>query len=262
MRQNISYGRRHDRRGRNAVEFSRVVDVLQIGHLLGRQPRNLSGGESQRVALGRALLSNPDLLLMDEPLASLESPLRVRILDYLQRTVEVWNIPALFVTHEQAEVRRAADWVVVIDKGRLVATGTPEEALSQPAPLGWTNSAAPINLLRLDKVTESGPSGGASVGGQALVLPPHDGLPSFVEFSPSDVILARQDVKGLSARNHLRGRVRRVVPVNQAVFVAVDVGQIVWAEVTPQAVIELDLSLDCEVVCLFKTHSLRVVAKT
>jgi molybdopterin-binding protein len=96
-----------------------------------------------------------------------------------------------------------------------------------------------------------------------LVLPPHDAKePSFVEFSPSDVILSRQDVTGLSARNHLRGQVRRIVPVGQAVFVAVDVGQILWAEVTPQSVTELDLTPGCEVVCLLKTHSLRVVAKT
>lgn len=263
VEQNLRYGPRHGRGCGNKVEFSRVVEVLEISHLLGRQPRTLSGGESQRVALGRALLSGPDLLLMDEPLASLEAPLKARILDYLRRTVEVWNIPALFVTHEQAEVRRAADRVVVIDKGRLVASGTPEEALGQPTALGWANSAAPVNLLRLDQAAESGPAGGASVGGQALVLPPHDGIaPSFVEFSPADVILSRQDVTGLSARNHLRGRVRRIVPVNQAVFVAVDVGQIVWVEVTPQSVTELDLIPDCEVVCLIKTHSMRVVAAT
>ena len=166
----------------------------------------------------------------------------------------------MFVTHEQAEVRRAADWVVVIDG----AAGGQRNAGRGPRSTG---PAGLDQFRRAGQPLETGPGGPdspgvVSVGGQALVLPPHGTIvPAFVEFSPSNVILSRQDVKGLSARNHLRGRVRRIVPVNQAVFVAVDVGQIVWAEVTPQAVVELELSPGCEVVCLFKTHSLRVIAR-
>ncbi|MGA2069237.1 MAG: ATP-binding cassette domain-containing protein [Thermoguttaceae bacterium] len=127
---NLRYGqRRRDKRGRR-LDFSRAVDVLEVGPLLRRFPRNLSGGERQRVALGRALLSGPELLLMDEPLASLDVPLRDRVLAYLERAVAEWNIPTLFVTHAQAEVRRAAEWVVLLQEGRLTGAGTPDEALS------------------------------------------------------------------------------------------------------------------------------------
>ncbi len=124
---NLRYGLRHRRVRRQSVELARVAEVLEIGQLLRRYPAGLSGGERQRVALGRALLSGPELLLMDEPLASLDAPLKARILAYLERVVAEWDVPTLFVTHGQAEVRRAADWVVVVDRGRLVGSGTPDE---------------------------------------------------------------------------------------------------------------------------------------
>ena len=259
---NLRYGQRcRDKRGR-MLDFTRVVEVLEIGELLHRFPRNLSGGERQRVALGRALLSGPELLLMDEPLASLDAPLRDRVLSYVQRAVAEWNIPTLFVTHAQAEVHRAAQWVVLVEKGRFVGAGTPEDALSQPKVLAWTNSTGPINLLRLENVESRVGSCTARVGNQVLQLPPRDSnaaLPSFVQFSPTDVIIARQEVTGVSVRNHLRGTVRRIITIHQALFVAVDIGQIIWAEVTPQAATELELQPGAEVICLVKTHSLLAI---
>jgi molybdate transport system ATP-binding protein len=259
---NLRYGQRHRKAQTRAVELSRIVEVLEIGELLRRYPRNLSGGEKQRVSLGRALLSGPELLLMDEPLASLDAPLKTRILGYLERAVAEWDIPTLFVTHSQAEVRRAADWVVVMEKGRIVATGLPEHALGQPEPLGWSDSAGPVNLVRLDHVEMSDGQVVGRVGGQSLSLPPEQwsgATPTFVQFSPTDVILGRQDISGISARNHLRGRVCRIAASNQAVFVAVDIGQVIWAEVTPAAARELELKPGVDVVCLLKTHSLSYV---
>ena len=259
---NLRYGQRHRKAQKRAVEFPRVVEVLEIGGLLQRHPRNLSGGERQRVALGRALLSGPELLLMDEPLASLDAPLRSRILAYLERVVAQWDIPTLFVTHSQVEVRRAAQWVVVLEKGRVVGTGVADDALGQPTPLGWSNSTGPINLLRLDRVEAADGEIRAWIGPQPLSLPPQSpagGMPRFVQFSPTDVLLSRQDVSGVSARNHLRGRVCRIAQSNQAVFVAIDIGQILWAEVTPAAARELDLQPGAEVICLLKTHSLNAV---
>jgi molybdate transport system ATP-binding protein len=256
---NLRYGQR--RRGSQGVasDFARVIEVLELGPLVGRFPRNLSGGERQRVALGRAMLSGPQLLLMDEPLASLDAPLRDRVLSYLERAVAEWRIPILFVTHAQMEVRRAAQWVVLAEKGRIVGAGRPEEALSQPAALGWTNSTGPINLLRLEKVEVHEGTCTAQVGDQTLHLPPRDGdsaLPSFVQFSPTDVIIARHAVSGVSVRNQLRGRICRIVPTPQAWFVAIDIGQIIWAEVTAQAAGELELQTGADVLCLVKAHSL------
>ena len=255
---NLRYGQRRTRRGRK-LDFARVIEVLEIGPLVRRFPRNLSGGEQQRVALGRALLSGPELLLMDEPLASLDAPLRDRVLSYLERAAAEWNIPILLVTHSQTEVRRAAQWVVLMEKGRMVGAGRPDDALSRPEPLTWTGATGLINILRLEKVEMREGTCMALVGAKRCNCRHRDvnsAAPRLVQFSPSDVILARHDVSGLSVRNHLRGTVCRIVPTRQAFFVAVDIGQIIWAEVTSQAAAELELQPGMEAICLVKANSL------
>jgi molybdate transport system ATP-binding protein len=262
VEQNLRYGQRRRAKNSRNIEFSRVVDVLEIGSLLKRRPCNLSGGERQRVALGRALLSSPELLLMDEPLASLDDPLKGRVLTYLERAVAKWNIPTLFVTHSQAEVRRAAAWVVVIEKGRLVCAGPPDEALGDPTPMTWTNSTGPVNLLRIERIEKNDGLVSACVNGQIIFLPIVNlpsASPSFIQFRPADVILSRRDVSGLSVRNHLHGCVRQILTLDGAVFVAIDIGQVFWAEITHQAATELELKVGCDLTCLLKAHSLRLV---
>ncbi|NLX99122.1 MAG: molybdenum ABC transporter ATP-binding protein [Rhodopirellula sp.] len=259
---NLRFGQRRRRKQKRVVDFGRVVEVLEVGGLLKRHPRNLSGGEKQRVALGRALLSGPELLLMDEPMASLDAPLKTRILAYLERVVIEWNIPTLYVSHSQAEVRRASDWVVILDQGRIVARGVPEDALGQPAPLGWSDSTRPMNLVRLDRVERTDGQLKGWIGSQLLSLPPQAPsglLPRFAMFSPAHVFLSKQDLAGVSARNHLRGRVCRLATSNQAIFVAIDIGQIIWAEVTPAAANEMNLRAGDEVFCLLKAHGLSLV---
>jgi molybdate transport system ATP-binding protein len=123
VRQNLDYGRRLTRRARDASEFERVVALLDIGHLLDRRPRMLSGGERQRVAVGRALLMRPRLLLLDEPLASLDAGHKREILPYLVRLRDDVGIPIVYVSHSAPEVRRIATTVVRLDAGRVVATG-------------------------------------------------------------------------------------------------------------------------------------------
>ncbi len=123
VRQNLDYGRRMSGRPRDAAEFERIVALLNIGHLLERRPRLLSGGERQRVAVGRALLMQPRLLLLDEPLASLDAGHKREILPYLVRLRDDAKIPIVYVSHTPAEVRRIATTVVRLDAGRVVATG-------------------------------------------------------------------------------------------------------------------------------------------
>ena len=185
------------------------------------------------------------------------------ILAYVERIVDEWQIPTLFVSHSQAEVRRLAQWVVVVDRGKLVTAGRPEEALIDRTPLGWRDALAPMNLLRIDTVRLDGEHWVGQVGEQLLHLPapPHPAAgPVWVQLSPGDVMLGRQDVTGLSARNQLRGTIRKIVADGERSFVAVDVGQVIWSLVTPESVVELGLAPGVEVTCLIKTHSLQVLS--
>ena len=123
VRQNLDYGRRMNKQPRDAKEFERIATLLDIGRLLDRRPRMLSGGERQRVAVGRALLMRPRLLLLDEPLASLDAGHKREILPYLVRLRDEAKIPIVYVSHTPAEVRRIATDVVRLDAGRVTATG-------------------------------------------------------------------------------------------------------------------------------------------
>jgi len=119
VRKNLLYGWNRRTATSRPVELDHVVAVLELGSLLERSPHTLSGGERQRVALGRALMCGPELLLLDEPLSSLDQPLKERVLDYIERVLAEWKIPAIYVSHDVGEVRRMAEQVIEIEAGRL-----------------------------------------------------------------------------------------------------------------------------------------------
>jgi molybdate transport system ATP-binding protein len=126
VRQNLNYGRRMNRLADDHAERTRVTDLLDIGSLLNRRPGQLSGGERQRVALGRALLAQPRLLLLDEPLGSLDEERKVEILPYLVRLRDEANVPMVYVSHDAGEMRQLATSIVMLKRGRVAAFGGAE----------------------------------------------------------------------------------------------------------------------------------------
>jgi molybdate transport system ATP-binding protein len=126
VRRNLDYGRRMNRLADDPAERTRVTDLLDIGSLLDRRPGQLSGGERQRVALGRALLAQPRLLLLDEPLGSLDEERKVEILPYLVRLRDEAGIPMVYVSHDADEMRQLATQVVILRRGRVTAFGGTE----------------------------------------------------------------------------------------------------------------------------------------
>jgi molybdate transport system ATP-binding protein len=120
VEQNLRYGQRFTARAQRFVDFDAVASLLGIAPLLARRPDRLSGGEKQRVAIGRALLVSPSLLLMDEPLAALDDARRLDILSYIEKMRDAFSIPIIFVSHRVSEVERLASDIAVLDRGRLV----------------------------------------------------------------------------------------------------------------------------------------------
>ena len=129
VRRNLEYGRKRIPKQSRRVPLEQAVELLGIGHLLQRMPENLSGGERQRVAIARALLTSPRLLLMDEPLASLDLKRKLEVLPYLERLHDELDIPILYVSHSPDEVGRLADHLVVLDEGKVQASGPLKETL-------------------------------------------------------------------------------------------------------------------------------------
>jgi molybdate transport system ATP-binding protein len=260
VRENLCFGL--GRRSARPMSFDRVSEVLELSDLLERRPAALSGGQRQRVALGRALLRGPELLLMDEPLTAVDEALKERILTYLERAVAEWHVPTLFVSHDQADVRRLAENVVLIEAGQVLYVGPTAEALG-PAVLGrMPGQLGPVNLLRVADLRLGDGHWEGQLGSDRLHLPAGEyqaGGSVFVQFLPHDVILSGEPTVPLSARNRLHGTVRQVLESAGRTFVAVDVGQILWAEVTPAAVAEMELRPEKAVVCLVKTSAVEVV---
>ena len=123
VRQNLDYGRRMNRLAEDSAQRNRVTGLLDIGHLLDRRPGRLSGGERQRVALGRALLAQPRLLLLDEPLGSLDDERKEEVLPYLVRLRDEAGVPMVYVSHDADEMRQLATQVAVLRRGRVIAFG-------------------------------------------------------------------------------------------------------------------------------------------
>ena len=132
VRGNLEYGRRMYRLKRDPGELERIVAMLDIAHLADRRPGKLSGGERQRVAIGRALLMRPQLLLLDEPLASLDAARKAEIMPYLERLRDEAQVPMIYVTHQAEDARRLASMVVRVEAGRVAAVGGLELLAANP----------------------------------------------------------------------------------------------------------------------------------
>jgi molybdate transport system ATP-binding protein len=210
---NLLYGNGLAKDRAEVASFDQVVEILGIGGLLERRPAELSGGEKQRVAIGRALLARPKLILADEPLAALDEPRKAEILPYFERLRDEFSLPILYVTHSIAEVARLATTVVALRNGKVVRVGAAAEVLSDPSftPMGPRAVGAVLEAKVVahheDGLTE------LSANGVALMLPQLShaiGDQVRVRVAAHDVILSREAPKGLSALNIVEGRVQSV----------------------------------------------------
>ncbi|MFV0244442.1 MAG: molybdenum ABC transporter ATP-binding protein [Qingshengfaniella sp.] len=215
VRQNLGYGRWFARRrgAGGSDRMARVVDMLGLGDLLDRRPGGLSGGEKQRVAVGRALLADPALILADEPLAALDEARKAEILPYFERLRDEVSVPILYVSHSVAEVARLATTVIALDGGRVLHQGTAASVLADPAvlPMG-VRAAGALIFARVGRHHADGLTE-LVAGDTALFLPRIGAAPGQtvgLRIAAHDVILSRDRPEGLSALNILSGIVHEI----------------------------------------------------
>ncbi|MDD8023496.1 MAG: molybdenum ABC transporter ATP-binding protein [Paracoccaceae bacterium] len=249
---NLTYGARFAPREAPGPGFDQVVAMLGIAPLLNRRPGALSGGEKARVAIGRALLSRPRLLLLDEPLAALDAPRREEILPFLERLRDA-GMPVLYVSHSVAEVARLASTLVVLGEGRVLAAGPAAAVLSDPglaAQFGAQEAGAVIRARLV--LREADGLAWLDTGAGPIWLPDAPGAPGDelrVRIHASDVILARHRPEGLSALNILPGVVTRIEPdTGSRAWVQLQLGdEAILARITQRSVTALGLTpgVDC-----------------
>ena len=261
---NLRYGARRNPPG--PVRFGEVVSLLGLSLLLSRRPHTLSGGERQRVAIGRALLAQPRALVLDEPLASLDSARKAEILPYLERLKAAMALPILYISHDLPEVVRLADTLALIEAGRVVACG-PLETIAARAdlPLAARDDAGAV----LESVIVAHhPARGLSeiqAGGRRLLLPTVDRLSGSrlrVRIPAREVALATERPGPMSVHNILPGTVGVIAQDLRRPAALVEVrfdGSGLIARVTPDAVASLDLGPGRPVFALVKSVAIEPI---
>lgn len=266
VRENILYGYKLTPQDRRRIQPDQLVELLELGPLMERRPSSLSTGERQRVGLARALATSPELLLMDEPLASLDLGLRGRILRYLKDLHRELAIPIVYVSHSISEVMTIADRALVISHGKQLAFDEPRRALLEPFVHSLVDLSTLENLLDVEVV---GPRSGNSltggrVGDTTLWIP---GVPPHVEagdiisigIQAGDIMVAVDRPMRISARNILKARIQGIHRLEGAVLVYADVGATLMVEITPEALDALELGEGDDVYLVIKASSIMVL---
>lgn len=259
---NLRFGWRHRKgRGVSGLEESRIIDLLGIGHLLNRRPQFLSGGEQQRVAIGRALLSHPQMLLADEPLASLDQARKNEILPYFERLNAELGMPMLYVSHDPVEVARLGSHIVALEDGQVRAQGDALAILHDPDvnPMG-VRAAGAVIMASLMTHEDDGISI-CKAGENFLYLPHIDALPGArlrLRVPASDVMLAKgKKPKQISSLNILLGRVVGMRGgTGPGTLVSVETGSgLILARVTRRAAMQMNLQVGDDCYALIKALS-------
>lgn len=243
------------------TDFDYIVELLGIGHLLKRYPLTLSGGEKQRVAIGRALLTDPDILLMDEPLSALDVPRKRELMGYLERLSKEINIPILYVTHSLDELLRLADRVVLMENGKVKVYDSVEKIWNSPIFAPWKGESEQSSVLELPLYLHN-PAyamSALSLGNQALWLnqvQAEAGERVRVCIYSSDVSVTLVKPQQTSIRNILRGQIVQIERQERRIDIAVLVeGHKIWASVSRWAQNELRFAVGQEVYLQIKAIS-------
>ena len=265
--ENVAYGLSAVSADEQRERVGEILSAFHVENLRNKKPGEISGGEKQRIALARSLVTEPRVLLLDEPLTGLDAKLKSAIVDDLRTWNAANRIPILYVTHSREEVDALGERAIAIDNGQVVSSGTPMDVLDAPRRKRLAQAAGFENLLEgtvLDLRETDGvmrvrlgltacelevPLGYAAAGDHVRVA-----------IRAGDILLATEQPRGLSARNLIEGRMASLQPRGTMVLAHVDCSGVLFSvHVTPGAVRALELAAGRRVWLVLKTHSCHLV---
>jgi molybdate transport system ATP-binding protein len=272
LEQNTEYGLSHLPRAARKERAAAMLREFRIDHLRQQRPTEISGGERQRVALARALVTDPCVLLLDEPLAALDGATKAKIIDDLRRWNRAHRIPILYVTHSREEVLALGEGVLVMEQGRIIARGTPHEVLSAPLQetvaqlAGFENIFdATVWMVHEDRGTITCRLPAEKPEQFVLLETPliraEMGSRVRVGIRAGDILLAIVKPEGLSARNVIAGQIASVERRDMIISVRIDCGIEMEVHVTLAARDALQLAASRDVWLVIKTHSCHLMKK-
>jgi molybdate transport system ATP-binding protein len=268
--QNVAYGLAHLSETARNQRVTSMLQAFRIAHLAQRKAREISGGEAQRVALARTLVTEPAVLLLDEPLAALDSPTKSQIIEDLRKWNQDHRIPVLYVTHSRDEVFSLGEHIIVLDRGYIVAQGTPHEVMMAPLQdsvaqlVGFENAFdCVVDAVRPERGTMTCRIAGD--GGPLLLETPlvagGVGAPLRVGIRAGDILLATSPPVGLSARNVIPGRIKSIEQRDVIVSAHVKCAVELEVHLTLAARDSLQLANGREVWLVIKTHSCHLMQR-
>ena len=277
---NILYGYDLLPSSRKVIRPEQVISLLEIETVLKRRPESMSGGERSRVAMARALLTSPRLLLLDEPLVSLDFKLKGKILPYIERINSTFDIPVLYVSHDISEVLYLADDTLVLQEGKLIGRGDPQSILGDSAVLSLAGASHIENIFPARIISRSSDTGLATVKTENLQmtfwskeLPQRENATVLLGLKAAEIVLSTTRPEAVSVRNVLPARVERIQKTGGRVIVRVEVvkepeggtrpgeGKKLIAEITAPAAEELGLAPGKTVFLLVKARSIRLMGE-
>lgn len=266
VQENVAYGLSNESKDERSIRVAEALEVFRVERLASQKSGEISGGERQRVALARSLVTQPRVLLLDEPLTGLDAKLKASIVDDIRAWNAAKKIPILYVTHSRDEVDALGERVIAMDHGRIVSEGTPLEVLDAPRrkrlaqAAGFENvlEATVLDLREMDGVMRLR----LAASRCEIEVPLGHAVPGdlvHVAIRAGDILLATQPPQGLSARNVLEGRLTSLERRGTLVVARVDCGVTFTVHVTPGAERALELAAEKKVWLVLKTHSCHFV---
>ncbi len=256
VRENLLFGQKYSKK--ETIRLSDTLDLLDLGDLLDSYPYAISGGEQQRVAIGRALLTSPEMLLMDEPFNAVDNSRRITMLPYLKRLRDSLDIPMLVISHDLPDIQRLTSTVYLLEGGRCSGFGNIGSLMDSRHRVLF--KSGPVNTFTIEESTLSAPSlydcRVKEFPGALLKVPFAPEKGNVLTLPPHEIALSLSHAPHISMQNQIPGTLTKMISLENKLFCRVEGEMTLTAEITPHSAEELKLREGSKVYCLFKAHSL------